>query len=196
MPPPARAAPPQSGCFPCVSRRGSSFLIIFTGWFFASASIGNRIGSRMMEGFEIGHRHRIACAPRCAMRPDTISRGGKRRHWRLFFSALRIPSICSGHEKKHHTVLSFVAEKEGFEPSRQSPQPTPLAGEEKAANCPGKMGLCSSCCFFPVSLFIQPFMTFVTFLHGIFIIIALMPPIFQTGRRNALLFFISFCFIF
>ena len=36
------------------------------------------------EGFEIGHRHRIACVPRCAMRPDTISRGLKSRHWRDF----------------------------------------------------------------------------------------------------------------
>ncbi len=27
----------------------------------------------------------------------------------------------------------FVAEKEGFEPSRQSPQPTPLAGEPLTA---------------------------------------------------------------
>ena len=29
--------------------------------------------------------------------------------------------------------LFFVAEKEGFEPSRQSPQPTPLAGEPLTA---------------------------------------------------------------
>ena len=51
-------------------------------------------------------------------------------------------TIFQKREKKHHTVLSFVAEKEGFEPSRQSPQPTPLAGEVKVAKCLEKMGLC------------------------------------------------------
>ena len=33
----------------------------------------------------------------------------------------------------YHCYCTFVAEKEGFEPSRQSPQPTPLAGEPLTA---------------------------------------------------------------
>jgi len=36
--------------------------------------------------------------------------------------------------------LFFVAEKEGF--ARQSPQPTPLAGEVKVAKCLEKMRVC------------------------------------------------------
>jgi len=57
-----------------------------------------------------------------------------------FGRALLTPPSFIATKKKHHTVLSFVAEKEGF--ARQSPQPTPLAGETKVANCLGKIGLC------------------------------------------------------
>ena len=61
------------------------------------------------------------------------TRGGKKQHCCFFFSALQIPSIWKYHEKRHRMVSFFVAEKEGFEPSRQSPQPTPLAGEPLTA---------------------------------------------------------------
>ena len=127
-----------------------------------------------------GHRHRRACAPLCAQRPATKTRGGKTRHWRVFFSARSNPLFtCTKQEgfgfrassslhlrsalrtaachenagrenaslarflfrpfksliqmrqtKGHPFRMPFcLAEKEGFEPSRQLPQPTPLAGE-------------------------------------------------------------------
>ena len=51
------------------------------------------------------------------------------------FSFPPFKSLPSGksHEKRPQMRSFFVAEKEGFEPSRQSPQPTPLAGEPLTA---------------------------------------------------------------
>ena len=42
----------------------------------------------------------------------------------------RFPKRKTSEQSEH---CSDVAEKEGFEPSRQSPQPTPLAVEQKMA---------------------------------------------------------------
>ena len=116
-------------------------------------------------GFEIGHRHRPACAPRRSVRPDTISpfekckmnkgEGGirpaalgqcRRQPGELknhsldgFFPATGGPFpshpsfFYAARKRDRKCDLFFVAEKEGFEPSRQSPQPTPLAGEPLTA---------------------------------------------------------------
>ena len=95
---------------------------------------------REKEGFEIGHRHHIACVPRCAMRPDTISRGLKSRHWRDF--ALRAapfsPLLLLLPRKKApdgaffrggEGVLPFTYTIRGFfecRCSNSSPKTTPL----------------------------------------------------------------------
>ena len=57
------------------------------------------------EGFEIGHRHRPACAPRRSVRPDTISRPLKSRHRRDFSlqAAASNPSVATARNKTVHT---------------------------------------------------------------------------------------------
>ncbi|MBQ7113377.1 MAG: hypothetical protein IJO10_03980, partial [Clostridia bacterium] len=75
-----------------------------------------------------------ACAPHCALGLIRRSRLLKTLHCSVFSShtlGRSFKSLPSGkcHEKRPQMRSFFVAEKEGFEPSRQSPQPTHLAGE-------------------------------------------------------------------